>query len=199
MTGKTAISKRSIGWMGLQRGHKARPFEWLVEQAIGLISLSAIVMVFLIFLFIVREALPILLGQMNSASLQKIIPVADMDKLTPAQLQHYLDLTPKQYAGMDQETKKTLMELKVEGAKEVSSDKDAAINTTSWRYLLRPYQWTDYKHPVYIWQPTSAIQKYNIFPLIIGSLKTTLVALLFSVPLALGAAIYVSQLCAPKI
>jgi phosphate transport system permease protein len=35
-------------------------------------------------------------------------------------------------------------------------------------------------------------------PLIVGSIKATLVALLFSVPLALGAAIYVSQLCPPK-
>jgi len=43
----------------------------------------------------------------------------------------------------------------------------------------------------------SNIPKYNLVPLIIGSLKATLIALLFSVPLALGAAIYVSQL-APR-
>jgi len=36
-------------------------------------------------------------------------------------------------------------------------------------------------------------------PLIIGSLKVTLVALLFSVPVALSAAIYVSQLARPRI
>ena len=68
-----------------------------------------------------------------------------MDKLTPAQLQAYLGLTPKQFAEMDDETKKTLMEVKVEDAKESSKDKDAAVNTTSWRYLLRPYQWTGYR------------------------------------------------------
>lgn len=198
MPDKIAIEKRSIGWMGLRRGHKAHPLEWLAEQCIGLVSMSAIVMVFLIFIFILREALPILLGQMNSASIKHVIPVEDMDKMTRAQLEHYLDLTPKQFTEMDHDTKKTLMELKVETAKEASTDKDAAINTTAWRYMLLPYQWTDYDHPVYIWQPTSTVQKYNIVPLIIGSLKATLVALLFSVPLALGAAIYVSQLSAPK-
>ncbi len=198
MADKTAIGKRSIGWMGLQRGHQAHPVEWLIEKGIFLVSLSAIVMVFLIFLFVMREALPIFLGTMNSAAVQKVIPVADMDKLTPTQLQEYLGLTPKQFAEMDDDTKKTLMEVKVEGAKESSNDKDAAINTISWRYLLKPYQWTGYPKPEYIWQPTSEIQKYNIIPLLIGSLKATLVALLFSVPLALGAAIYVSQLTAPR-
>ena len=198
MPDKSTISKRSVGWMGLQRGYQARPLEWLVEKGIFLVSLSAIVMVFLIFVFVAREALPIFLGQMNSASSQKVIAVADMDKLTPAQLQEYLGLTPKQAAEMDQETKKTLMEIKVETAKESSSDKDAAVNTTGWRYLVRPYQWSGYPKPEYIWQPVSQIQKYNIIPLLIGSLKTTLVALLFSVPLALGAAIYVSQLTSPR-
>jgi phosphate transport system permease protein len=99
---------------------------------------------------------------------------------------------------MDNETRKTLMEVKVEDAKESSKDKDAGINTTSWRYLLRPYQWVGYARPEYIWQPTSEIQKYNIVPLLIGSLKLTAVALLFAVPLALGAAIYVSQLASPR-
>jgi phosphate transport system permease protein len=192
------IGNRSIGWMGLKRGHQARPLEWLAEQFIFLVSLSAIVMVFLIFLFVLREALPVLLGQMNSASVQRVIPVEEMGKLTPGQLQSYLGLTSKQFAEMDADTKKTLMEIKIENAKAASQDKDAAVNTTSWRYLLEPYQWTGYDKPSYIWQPVSEVPKYNIVPLLIGSLKATLVALLFSVPLALGAAIYVSQLTSPR-
>jgi phosphate transport system permease protein len=198
MADKYHTSKRSIGWMGLQRGHKARPLEWIAEKGIFLVSLSAIVMVFLIFLFVAREALPIILGRMNNASGQTIIPVAEMDKVPPAQLQAYLGLTPQQFAGLDAETKKLMMEVKSEELKEASTDKDTRVNTTSWRYLLRPYQWSGYEKPEYIWQPVSRIEKYNIVPLLIGSLKATLVALLFSVPLALGAAIYVSQLAAPR-
>jgi phosphate transport system permease protein len=72
------------------------------------------------------------------------------------------------------------------------------VNTTSWRYLLGAHQWTGYDKPEYIWQPVSNVHKYNLVPLIIGSLKATLVALLFSFPLALGAAIYVSQLASPR-
>ena len=51
-------SGRSVGWMGLHRGHRAKPLEWIAEKLIFLISLSAILMVFLIFIFIGREALP---------------------------------------------------------------------------------------------------------------------------------------------
>jgi phosphate transport system permease protein len=45
----------------------------------------------------------------------------------------------------------------------------------------------------------SKIPKYNIVPLIIGSLKVTIIALIFAVPLALAAAIYVSQLARPRV
>ncbi len=104
---------------------------------------------------------------------------------------------------MDKETLKLLMEVKVEEQQAIPAqfrtDKDARINTTQWRYLLRPHQWTDYQKPEYIWQPVGQIPKYNLVPLLIGSLKTTLIGLLFAVPLAVGAAIYVSQLARPRV
>lgn len=185
--------------MGVRRGHHAKPLEWLAEKCIFIVSLSAILLVFLIFIFIGREALPVLFGQMNTALVQKTIPVDQLDKLSPAQLQEYLALTKEQFASMDHDTLKTLMELKIESTKESSTDQDAAVNTAQWRYLLRPHRWTGYDAPRYIWQPVSNIPKYNIIPLIIGSLKVTIVALLFAVPVALAAAIYVSQLARPRV
>ncbi len=185
--------------MGLRRGHHAKPLEWLAEKLILLVSLSSIFMVFLIFVFIGREALPVAFGRMNSALSQTTIPVAQMDKMSKEQLQEYLGLTGEQFASMDHDTLKTLMELKIESSNETSKDKDAAVNTTQWRYLLRPHRWNDYSRPEYIWQPVSQIPKYNIVPLIIGSLKVTIVALIFAVPMALGAAVYVSQLARPRV
>ncbi len=185
-------------WAGLHKGNQSRPLEWLVEKGIFVVSLSAILMIFLIFLFVGRESIPIFLGQMTSATAFNPIPVAEMDKHTNAELQKYLDLTPESFSAMDKNTIKLLMQLKVDSAAEGSKDKDSGINTTSWRYLLGPYQWSSYDKPKYIWQPVSQIQKFNIVPLIIGSLKATLVALMFAVPLALAAALYVSQLCSPR-
>jgi phosphate transport system permease protein len=189
--------------MGIHRGHQARPVEWLAEKFIFLISLSAILMVFLIFLFVAREALPLFFGGTNTALVQKPIPTADMDKLSPAQLQKYLELTPAQFATMDKETLKSLMDVKQEAQDEIPeefrNDPDALVNTAEWRYLILPHQWNHYVKPEYIWQPVGQIQKYNIIPLLVGTLKTTLIGLLFAVPLSVGAAIYVSQMARPKI
>jgi phosphate transport system permease protein len=183
--------------MGLRRGHRARPLEWLVERFIFLVSLSAILVILLIFVFIGREAMPIILGR--TSSVHKVIPVAEMDKLSPPQLREYLELTDKEFASMNREALKSLMELKVESVKSTSADPDFGVNTLQWRYLLLPHQWNGYEKPEYIWQPVSGIPKFNIVPLIIGSLKATIVALLVAVPMALGAAIYVSQLARPRI
>jgi phosphate transport system permease protein len=189
--------------MGIHRGHKARPGEWLAEKFIFLVSLSAIAMVLLIFVFVAREAFPVFIGQTNTALIQKPIPPDEMDKHSPIELQAYLELTPKQFAKMDQATLRELMIVKVEAQNDIPedfrNDPDAKANTTDWKYLIQPHQWHGYNQPEYIWQPVGQIKKFNIVPLFVGTLKVTLIGLLFAVPLAVGAAIYVSQLARPRV
>jgi phosphate transport system permease protein len=43
------------------------------------------------------------------------------------------------------------------------------------------------------WQPNSDVPKYSLMPLMIGTLKAALIAMLFAVPLGVGAAIYSSE------
>ena len=159
-------------------------------------------MVMLIFLFVAREALPVFFGEANTALIQPVIPTADVDKHSPAELQRYLELTPEQFTTMDKETIKTLMDVKIEALNDIPenfrNDPDAKINTTEWKYLLQPHQWSGYEKPERIWQPVGQIKKLNLIPLFVGTLKTTLIGLLFAVPLAVGAAIYVSQLARPR-
>ena len=189
--------------MGIHRGHKARPGEWLIEKFIFLVSLSAILMVLLIFLFVAREALPIFLNETNTALVQKPIPPAEMEKHSAAELEAYLELTPDQLAKMDKATLRDLMNVKVEAQNDISAevrkDPDASINTTEWKYLIHPHHWQGYDRPEYIWQPVGDVKKFNIIPLIVGTLKVTLIGLFFAVPLSVGAAIYVSQLARPRV
>ena len=132
MSNRHHAGKRSHGWMGIHRGHRARPLEWLAEKFIFAVALSAILVVLLIFLFVAREAAPLLFGHINSAAVQPVIPVSEMDKLPPAQLQEYLGLTSKEFAGMARETLTSLMEVKVEAQDEIPAafrnDPDAQIN-----------------------------------------------------------------------
>jgi hypothetical protein len=68
-------------------------------------------MVFLIFLFIGREALPIFLGTMNSAATQEVIPVDQLETMKPERLRAYLGLSEKEFKDMDQATRRAITEV----------------------------------------------------------------------------------------
>jgi phosphate transport system permease protein len=51
----------------------------------------------------------------------------------------------------------------------------------------------------FLWQPVSEVPKYNIVPLFLGSLKVTLVALLFAVPISVAAAVHCAEYARPRV
>ena len=190
-------------WAGIRRGSNSRPLEWLAERLIQAVSFSAIAIVFLIFVFVAKEAVPVFFGQTDSSLIQPIIPVSQYSTTSKEVLSRYLGLSAKELAAMDEETVKDLMKSHEEGANDIPeaarNDPNAKVNGSAWRYLISPHQWAGYDRPEFIWQPVGNIQKFNIIPLFVGSLKTTLIGLFFSVPLALGAALYVSQLAPARV
>ena len=52
--------------------------------------------------------------------------------------------------------------------------------------------------PKFAWQPNSDVPKYSLYPLFLGTIKTALIAMLFAVPLGVGAAIYSSEFASQK-
>ncbi len=73
----------------------------------------------------------------------------------------------------------------------------------SWHTLFGKVWYEGYEAPAYVWQSTGGTDdsegKFSLVPLILGTVKGTLYALLFAVPIAVLAAIYTSQLCHPSI
>jgi phosphate transport system permease protein len=61
-----------------------------------------------------------------------------------------------------------------------------------------PQLWPGYDESASVWQPVSEIPKFGLWPLILGTLKVTIVAMFVSVPLGVGAALYVSQYARPR-
>lgn len=65
------------------------------------------------------------------------------------------------------------------------------------RDLFVAKEWRGYEEPVFVWQPVGEPSKFNVVPLFVGSLKVTLLAMLMSVPLGIGCAMFVA-LYAPR-
>jgi phosphate transport system permease protein len=59
--------------------------------------------------------------------------------------------------------------------------------------MVGPQPWKEGQAPFYSWQPVSKVPKYSLAPLLVGTLKVTLVALLFALPLAVLAAVFTSE------
>ena len=55
------------------------------------------------------------------------------------------------------------------------------------------------RDPKWSWQPNSEAPKYSILPLVIGSLKAALVAMLFAIPLGIGAAIFSAEFASRRL
>ena len=73
----------------------------------------------------------------------------------------------------------------------------------SWRALFGKVWYEGYAQPEYVWQSTGATDdfepKFSLVPLIFGTIKGTLYAMLFAVPLAIMGALYTSQFAHPSI
>jgi len=110
-----------------------RWLDWLVAQGVRLAAVVVISLIVLIFIFVGREALPVVM----SAAVHEEV------------------------------TLETL-------------------------FLPQAYGTPEAPLP-YVWQPVSEVPKYSLMPLLLGSLKVTLVAMLFATPLALLAAVYTTE------
>jgi len=49
------------------------------------------------------------------------------------------------------------------------------------------------------WQPNSEVPKYSLYPLFLGTIKAAIVAMLFAVPLGVGAAVYSSEFASRRV
>ncbi len=73
----------------------------------------------------------------------------------------------------------------------------------SWKTLFGKVWYEGYGQPEYVWQSTGATDEFepkiSLVPLIFGTLKGTVYALIFAIPLAVLGALYTSQFVHPSI
>ena len=60
-------------------------------------------------------------------------------------------------------------------------------------------QWPGYDAPEHVWQPVSEVPKYGAWPLVVGTIKVTFISMIVAVPLAVGAAVFISQYASRRV
>lgn len=74
-----------------------------------------------------------------------------------------------------------------------------ALKEVSLSKLFLPQVVREGKPAVWMWQPVSEVPKVSLVPLLLGTLKTSLVAVLLAFPLAIGAALFVSEFASRRL
>jgi phosphate transport system permease protein len=64
--------------------------------------------------------------------------------------------------------------------------------------LVFKQQFYDDQEPTWTWQPTSDSPKYSLMPLVVGTLKAALIAMLLATPLGIAAAVYTSEFASKR-
>jgi len=73
------------------------------------------------------------------------------------------------------------------------TDKEA-VAEVGWSRLFLPQNYGTPEAPLrYSWHPVSTEPKYSLMPLLLGTLKVTIIAMLFSVPVSLASAVYTAE------
>jgi len=63
--------------------------------------------------------------------------------------------------------------------------------------MITKQQYYEGREAKWSWQPNSEVPKFSLYPLFLGTIKAALVAMIFAIPLGVGAAVYSSEF-APK-
>jgi len=200
----------------LSAGKKFRLGEFMVETMIKSVAFVSIAAIVLIFIFVFKEASPIVFGTHKTevaergtserAEQEKPMTEIEQEVYDPLAEEGVEKKAPQPKESLEQEVYDPLAEerdtpLAPEPSPATPSDTAIATitaaqedSTSQAEHALdvERYEATSLTAMATgtVWQPVGDIPKYGFLPLFIGTLKVTLIALLFAAPLAILAAIY---------
>jgi len=186
----------------LTRRRRSAGLDVWAARGIALVAAGVGLTTVLVFLFICIEAWPALVGQVSDGPMTTAISPDQLDRVPDEALQRYLGLSPSEFASKTREQLRLLAEVRAETLAEERGEEQGQggdpIRPTDWRHMILPWAWKGYETPVYLWQPSGAGPRFNLIPLWWGTLKVTGIALSVGVPLAIAAALYVSQVASAR-
>jgi phosphate transport system permease protein len=154
--------------------------DWLAEKVIKTVAFMSITIVLLIFIFVFRETLPIFKGGNHENEIRTAAGNQE-EALVP---EVYDPSSPEQDAPLVPETYGDVIEdLPSPAETPVSPSSGQVMAGSENSNALATLASKD-------WLPVSDRPRYGLLPLFLGTLKVTLIAMLFAGPIAILAAIY---------
>ena len=169
--------------------------DWIAERVIKTVAFLSITIVVLIFVFVFRETLPIfhvrdhqqdITGIISDSSASSLMP----QSYSPDEPESAADLKPGTYGSVPEDmsgdsTRDTTVASVSSGETGISVERENRKAITT--FLSKD------------WQPVSDHPRYGLVPLFFGTLKVTLIAILFAAPIAILAALYTALFAPARI
>ena len=141
-----------------------RPVEFLTEKFVTVVAMTSLAAIVMIFVFVFREAVPLLVGK-DSGGVAAVTGVEEEQ-----------ETYGEEFLGQSN------AEVSRSKTRSASKETAGAEGEATVGNLLSE-----------TWQPVSAEPKYGLLPLVVGSLKVTVIAVLLASPLAILAALFTSS------
>jgi phosphate transport system permease protein len=167
--------------------------DWFAEKVIKTVAFLSITIVILIFFFVFRETLPLFHSQ------KQAIEAAGNTNTAAGG-----DLQPESYS--PEEPENTPLKPETYGTvpdSGLSGSESPAITESTPAYIGE-YAESENRKAIGTfaskdWQPVSENPRYGLIPLFFGTLKVTLIAILFAAPVSILAALYTAMFAPKKI
>ncbi|MCU0427511.1 MAG: phosphate ABC transporter permease subunit PstC [Candidatus Kapabacteria bacterium] len=158
--------------------------ERLIERSITIIGSFAVVLIFLILLFVLREALPLLTGafSQHTSPAELVTEATQADTVLKPEIYNPDIILSEEQAPEEFQPEVYNLDVVVP-ATLTGNSKGTTNNEKSEEITLANILGT-------VWQPVSTVPKFGIMPLVIGTAKTTFVAIFIGAPLGILAALY---------
>jgi phosphate transport system permease protein len=169
--------------------------DWLAERVIKTVAFLSITIVILIFVFVFRETLPIFQAQKQPVNANGTGEVPSSSAMQPetyssGESNSVKDLKPESYgnapASLSHLTAEDTARMAI-SAENLNSGKSTENSRAISTFLSKD------------WQPVSDNPRYGLLPLFFGTLKVTLIAILFAAPIAILAALYTAMFAPARI
>jgi phosphate transport system permease protein len=181
--------------------------DWFAEKFIRTVAFFSIAFVILIFLFVFRETLPIFKGSnRNEIQIQSTeVGSGNTIELTPEsyfpanEYQNPEDLKPEIYSMDDDTLNQDALQPERYGDITVkdsySADNSGEENSATGSYKVAGGETENPVRTLFSrdWQPVSDHPRYGLLPLIVGTIKITILSILFAAPVAILAALYTAM------